>query len=251
MELRSSSGPSADSLFRIEHQSPPSDVALPDSPQPLKPRFRGRLHQIAFIAWIPAGMVLVAVARTAAAKAAAMVFALSLIALYGTSAAYHRLQWSARARKWMRRLDHSMIYVLIAGTYTPFSLLVLHGAWSIIMLSLVWTGAAVGIGLKIASVDRVMTAARRLNAVAGALYIVLGWLAILTLPQIVRTLPWQGTLLLFLGGIFYTAGAFIFARRKPDPSPAVFGYHEIWHSMVIGGSACHYTVILLAVLTLH
>jgi hemolysin III len=209
------------------------------------------LHQFAFIAWIPAGLVLVAVAPTAAARAAAMVFALSLIALYGTSAAYHRLPWSDRALRWMKRLDHSMIYVLIAGTYTPFSLLVLHGTWSVAMLSIVWTGAALGVGLKIASVDRMIAGGRRLNAAAGALYVILGWLGILTLPQIVRGLPWPGTMLLFLGGVFYTVGAFIFARRKPDPVPAVFGYHEVWHSMVIGGSACHYAVIMLAVLTVH
>jgi len=209
------------------------------------------LHQFAFIASIPAGLILVAVAPKRGARVAAMVFALSLIAMFGTSAAYHRLPWSEHARRWMRRLDHSMIYVLIAGTYTPFSLLVLHGAWSVAVLIIVWVGAATGIALKIASVDRFMAAARRLNAVAGALYIVLGWLALLTLPQIVRALPWPGTMLLFLGGVFYTAGAFIFARGRPDPVPAVFGYHEVWHSFVIGGSACHYAVIMLAVLTVH
>jgi hemolysin III len=218
---------------------------------PPKPRLRGRLHQVAFIVYIPAGLVLVAIAPRTNARLAAMVFALSLIALFGTSAAYHRLPWSAIARTRMKRLDHSMIYILIAGTYTPFSLLVLHGGWSVAMLWIVWVGAALGVGLKIASVDRLMAAARRLNAVAGALYIILGWLAILTLPQIVRALPWPATLLLFLGGVFYTAGAVIFARGRPNPAPAVFGYHEIWHSMVIGGSACHYSVILLAVLSVR
>jgi hemolysin III len=200
---------------------------------------------------IPAGLILVALAPRTPARLAAMVFALSLIALFGTSAAYHRLPWSARARRWMRRLDHSMIYVLIAGTYTPFSLLVLHGMWSVAMLSVVWAGAAIGVGLKVASVDRLMTAARRLNAVASGMYVFLGWLAVVTLPQIVRRLPWPGTVLLLLGGMLYTAGALVFARKRPDPAPAVFGYHEIWHSMVIGGSACHYAVILLAVLSLQ
>ena len=199
--------------------------------------------------YIPAGLVLVAVAPSTGARMAAMVFSLSLIALFGTSAAYHRLPWSAKSRSWMKRLDHSMIYVLIAGTYTPISLLVLHGAWSVVILSVVWGGAAIGAGLKFASVDRVMAAARHLNAVAGGLYIVLGWVAILTLPQIVRTLPWPGTLLLFLGGIFYTAGAFLFAIGKPDPRPAVFGYHEIWHSMTVAAATCHYVVILRVVLS--
>jgi hemolysin III len=235
----------------ITVQTTLSEEDISSSPLPPKPRFRGRLHQVAFMVSIPAGLILVAVAPSTSARIAAMVFSLSLIALFGTSAAYHRLPWSAKARSRMKRLDHSMIYVLIAGTYTPVSLLVLHGVWSVVILSVVWGGAAVGAALKIASVDRLMAAARHLNAVAGGLYIVLGWVAIVTLPQIVHTLPWPGTLLLFLGGIFYTAGAFIFAMGKPDPRPAVFGYHEIWHSMVIGGSACHYAVILLAVLTLH
>jgi hemolysin III len=239
------------SLLSITEQTTLISEEDSSSPNQPKPRFRGRLHQFAFMASIPAGLVLVAVAPTPSARLAAMVFSLSLIALFGTSAAYHRLPWSVHARSWMKRLDHSMIYVLIAGTYTPFSLLVLHGVWSVVILSIVWTGAAIGVGLKFAAVDRLMAAARHLNAVAGSLYIILGWLAILTLPQIVHALPWPGTLLLLLGGVFYTVGAVIFARRKPDPIPRVFGYHEIWHSMVIGGSACHYVVILLAVLTLH
>jgi hemolysin III len=223
----------------------------PASALPPKPRFRGRLHQFAFMASIPAGLALVAVAPRTSARVAAMVFALSLIALYGTSAAYHRLPWSDRARSWMKRLDHSMIFVLIAGTYTPFSLLVLDTPWSFVLLGVVWAGALVGIAFKLASVDRIRAAARRLNATAAAMYIVLGWLAILTMPRIVRVLPWPAVALLFGGGLLYTSGAVIFLRKRPDPAPAVFGYHEIWHSMVIGGSACHYVVILLAVLTLH
>jgi hemolysin III len=223
---------------------------VPPDPE-LKPRFRGRLHQIAFIVWIPAGLVLVAVAPRPAARVSAMVFALSLIAMYGTSAAYHRLPWSAKARARMKRLDHSMIYVLIAGTYTPLSLLVLKPPLSTVVLSLVWAGAAIGIALKVASVDSVRAAARRLNATAGAMYVILGWLAVLTLPQIVRTLPWPGVVLMFVGGILYTGGALVVLRHRPDPNPAVFGYHEVWHSMVIGGSMCHYGMIMLAVLTVH
>lgn len=180
-----------------------------------------------------------------------MIFALSLIAMYGTSAAYHRLPWSDKARARMKRLDHSMIYVLIAGTYTPFSLLILKPPWSFVMLGLAWGGAATGIALKIASVDRIRAAAHRLNAMAGAMYVILGWLAVVTLPQILRRLPWPGVALMFAGGILYTAGALVVLRRRPDPNPAVFGYHEIWHSMVIGGSMCHYGMIMLAVLTVH
>jgi hemolysin III len=209
------------------------------------------LHQIAFICSIPAGLLLVAVAPTGVARGAALVFALSLTALYGTSAAYHRLPWSAKALAWMKRLDHAMIFVLIAGTYTPFSLLALHGTWSIAILSVVWAGAIVGIVFKFAAIDKVKAAARRLNATAAAMYVILGWVAVITLPQIVHRLPWPAVFLMVLGGLLYTVGAAMFNRGRPNPVPAVFGYHEVWHSMVIGGSMCHYGMILVTILAIH
>jgi hemolysin III len=172
---------------------------------------------------------------------AALVFAFSLIALYGTSAAYHRLPWNPRAKRWMKRLDHSMIFMLIAGTYTPFALLVLPWPWSVVILSVAWAGAASGVVLKMIRIDG-------MRAVSGALYLTLGWLAIVALPQIIRGLSGPAVGLLFAGGILYTAGAVVLARRRPDPRPTVFGYHEIWHAMVVGGSLCHYTLVLLIVL---
>jgi len=198
---------------------------------------RGRLHQAAFLVSVPAGLALVAAAPTTMARVAALVFASSLIALYGTSAAYHRLPWNPDAKRWMKRLDHSMIFMLIAGTYTPFALLVLPWPWSVVILSVAGGGAAAGIVLKMFRIDG-------LRAVSGALYLTLGWLAIVALPQIIRGLSGPSVGLLFAGGILYTAGAVVLARRRPAPRPSVFGYHEIWHSMVIGGSMCLYALNL-------
>jgi hemolysin III len=213
---------------------------LPSMESAPKPRFRGRLHQAAFVVSIPAGFGLVAAAPSTGARVAALVFALSLIALFGTSAAYHRLPWTVRGQRWMKRLDHSMIFVLIAGTYTPFSLLVLPWPWSVVILSIAWGGAAVGILLKMIRVDG-------LGAFTGALYVALGWLAVIVLPQIVRGLSGPAIGLLLSGGVLYTTGALVFARRRPDPRPAVFGYHEVWHSLVIAGTMCHYALIFLIV----
>ncbi len=134
-----------------------------------------------------------------------------------------------------------MIFVLIAGTYTPFALLVLGRPWSIVLLSVVWAGAAAGVILKLVKIDG-------FSAVGGALYIVLGWMAIFTAPQIIRGVSGATAGLLLAGGILYTTGAIVLARNKPNPSPRVFGYHEVWHSFVVGASACHYAVILLVVL---
>ncbi len=204
--------------------------------EPPKPSFRGRLHQIAFFLAIPAGITLVIAARTGAARAAATIYALALAGLYGTSAAYHRLPWSSRSLRWMRRLDHSMIFVLIAGTYTPFAVLVLDGAWRVAILSIVWAGAALGILLKMVRIDG-------LKAVGGALYISLGWLAVVALPKIASGLNGPAVGLLLAGGVLYTGGAIVLATHKPNPDPRVFGYHEIWHSFVVAAGVCHYALI--------
>jgi hemolysin III len=208
---------------------------------PVKPRFRGRLHQIAFFVAVPAGVVLIAVAGTTTARVAATVYALSLAGLYGSSASYHRFSWTPKALRRMKRLDHSMIFVLIAGTYTPFLLLVVRGTFSLVLLSIVWAGAGAGILLKMLRIDG-------LRVLTGALYIVLGWLAVVAAPQIVRHLSGTALALLVAGGLIYTSGALVLAKRWPNPDPATFGYHEVWHSAVFSASACHYGVILLLVL---
>jgi hemolysin III len=206
-----------------------------------KPRLRGRLHQVAFFASIPQGVAVIAAAAGAVSRVGATIYALSLSGMYGASALYHRLKWSPRAMMRMKRLDHSMIFVLIAGSYTPVALVVLHGAWSMTILGLAWAGAIVGITIKLLSIERLAT-------LGGAMYIVLGWLLILALPQIVHGLSPTGLSLLFVGGVLYTAGAVVLWRKKPDPNPRWFGYHEVWHSMVVAGSVCHYCAIMLLLL---
>jgi hemolysin III len=211
---------------------------------PSVPRFRGRLHQAAFFVAVPAGVALVIAAPTALSRTAAAIYAMSLAGLYGTSALYHRMPWSPRAKGWMKRLDHSMIFVLIAGTYTPFSLLVLSGTWRAVVLSVVWAGAAVGIVLKMVRIEG-------LKALAATLYIGLGWMVVVASPQMIRGLPPAAVALLATGGILYTTGAIVLATRRPDPSPAVFGYHEVWHAMVVAASLCHFAAVFLVVLALR
>jgi hemolysin III len=202
---------------------------------------RGRLHQIAFFLSLPAGVALVALAGTGRARVAAAVFAVSLAGVFGASAAYHRGPWSDAARRRMKRLDHSMIFVLIAGTYTPFCLLALHGMWGIALLVAVWAGAVTGIILKQVNVDG-------MHRSTGFLYIALGWLVVLAIPKLLDGLSPAGFSLVIAGGLLYTAGAIVFALKRPDPKPAVFGYHEIWHAFTAGASLCHYSAVVLVVL---
>lgn len=130
-----------------------------------------------------------------------------------------------------------MIFVLIAGTYTPFCLLVLHGAWAYVVLATVWTGAIAGILLKTLAYERT-------QKIGGALYIVLGWVVVIAMPQIVGGMSALGVVLLATGGVLYTVGAVILFTRRPNPSPRIFGYHEIFHSMVLGAGICHYVAVL-------
>lgn len=213
---------------------------LDTQPGPPKPRLRGRIHEVAFFASLPAGAALVLVAEGTAARIGALVYALSLSAVFGASAAYHRGRWSPLALRRMKRLDHSMIFVLIAGSYTPIALLVLHGAWSVVILSVVWAGAATGIVLKFAKIDG-------LHVPTGILYIGLGWLAVVALPQLLRGMSATQATLMVVGGLLYTAGALVFAMKRPDPRPAVFGFHEVWHAFMVTAAACHFAMIVLVV----
>jgi hemolysin III len=187
---------------------------------------------------------LILAARGVPARVGAIVFAVSLAGVFATSAAYHRLPWSPRGKQWMKRMDHSMIFVLIAGTYTPGVLLLLHGAWKVTGLALVWGVAAVGIMFKMIQIDR-------FKALGGALYITLGWLAVIGLPQVFRNMPPAAIALMFAGGLLYTGGAIVLLRNRPNPNPRVFGYHEVWHSFTLGASACHFAMVFLLVLSVH
>jgi hemolysin III len=207
----------------------------------VKPRLRGVLHQWAFVVFLGLAVLLVALASGAAERAAAAIFAGALVTMFGTSAVYHRVDWrTVRARMWWRRLDHAMIYVLIAGTYTPFAVLALEGAWRPAVLSTVWAGALAAVVLKVVWLE----APKWLSAALG---ISLGWIGIVALPELVPAIGLHGTVLLGIGGILYTAGAIVYARGRPDPVPAVFGYHEVFHACVIGAAACQYAVVALLV----
>lgn len=212
-----------------------------DAPvSPPKPRLRGWFHEVAFFVSLPAGVTLAVLAAGAKAKTAAIVYAVSLSAVFGASAAYHRVNWSPKGLRRMKRLDHSMIFVLIAGSYTPICLLALHGPWRIVLLSIVWSGAVVGITVKLIRIDG-------FHVLSGFLYIALGWLAILALPALWHGLSPAALVLMIAGGVLYTLGAIVLARRRPDPKPALFGYHEVWHAFMVAAVACHYAMIMIVV----
>jgi hemolysin III len=203
----------------------------------VKPRMRGLFHQVAFVVAIPAFVILVAVARTTTARLAAIVYGLGVCALYGVSSSYHRFRWSPAARERMKRADHGTIFVMIAATYTPVCLLVLHGVLRVDLLLGVWLAAVTGLVLALFGV-----AQRR--GIGFGLYLAMGWLAAVAMPELLHRVGGGGIALLVIGGLLYTVGAVILASGRPDPFPHVFGYHEVWHSLVIAASACHWFLIL-------
>ena len=194
------------------------------------------LHEIAFWLAVVAGPLLFAAADGPRERLGSAVFAASVVACFGASALYHRVKWPPQIRVWMRRIDHAGVYLMIAGTYTPVSLLALHGKWRSVVLAVVWTGAAAAIVLKFAWI----TAPKWLAAGLG---IALGWVAVVALPELVRSLDAAAVVLLVAGGLAYTAGAIVYARGRPDPVPSVFGYHELFHALTIVGVACQYSAI--------
>jgi hemolysin III len=203
-----------------------------------KPRLRGVSHQWAFFASLGAGLALVLAADDARAAVAMTIYVFSLSAMLGTSALYHRVTWSPAARLWMRRLDHTMIFVFIAGTYTPFALLVMHGTLADVVLVVVWITALAGIVLNLVWISAPYW-------FATAVYLSTGWVAIVTLPQLWEEIGPVGVGLIALGGALYSAGAVIYARRRPNPNPQVFGYHEIFHVLVIAAAAVQYAAVAI------
>jgi len=199
-------------------------------------------HQWAFFVSVVLGAALVVSAPAGVARLAAGVYALSVAGLFGASALYHRITWaSAAARRWMRRVDHSMIFLLIAGSYTPFALLVLDGTLATAILVAVWTGAAVGVLLKLLWIDAP-------KWLASLTYVLLGWVAVAAYPDLLRELGITATAMVTAGGVLYTLGALVYALRRPDPAPEVFGYHEVFHVLVIAAAALQYAVVAFFVL---
>jgi hemolysin III len=207
---------------------------------PPKPRLRGVLHEVGAYAAVPLGVVIGLAADNTLARVSAAVFAGAVVSMFAASAVYHRFTWSPGTRLWLRRLDHAGIFGLIAGTYTPFGLLVLEGSWRIAVLAVVWTGAAVAILAKLAWV----AAPKWLSAAAG---VALGWVGVVVFPQILHRAGAPAAALVLGGGLCYTAGAVVYARRRPDPAPRIFGYHELFHALVLVAVALQYGAVALVV----
>ncbi len=203
----------------------------------VKPKLRGVSHEWAFFVSLFLGAGLIFAAKTPRATLAVAIYAVSLSALLGTSALYHRVEWKRpNVRRWMRRLDHSMIFFLIAGTYTPFALLVLHGPLAAAILVVVWIGAIAGAAVEMVWIDHP-------KWVAALIYMSLGWVAAVAFPELWADMGVTGTLLVAAGGLLYTAGAVVYATQRPNPNPRVFGYHEVFHALVIAAAAAHFTAI--------
>ena len=203
---------------------------------PTKPKYRGVSHQIAFWVSLAMGAGLIASAPDGKARLAVSVYSVCLSAMFGVSAAFHRHNWSPRARLRMRRLDHSTIFTAVAGTYTPIALLALHGTTREVILWLAWLGAGTGVILQLAW----KTAPKWL---AGVLYIALGWAAISALPELTQSSGVGALAFLVIGGVFYTIGAVVYALRRPDPNPEIFGYHEVFHALVIAAALSQWIVV--------
>jgi hemolysin III len=224
-------------------------LAPPDTGQPLgarasaptpKPRMRGVLHLIAFPVSLISGAALLGVADTAAERWAGLVYTVATAVLFGVSALYHRGTWDARTHARLRRLDHSNIFLMIAGTYTPLCVALLGGTTRTLVLAVVWVGALAGIAFRVAW----------LHAPAWLytpFYVGLGWVAVAVLPSLARAGGAAVVTLLLIGGVAYSLGGIVYALRRPDPAPATFGYHEIFHTGTIVGFVCHYVSVVLAV----
>ena len=205
----------------------------------MKPRLRGVSHEYAFFVSLVLGIGLIVIAKGGEARLAVAIYAVSLSALFGVSALYHVHQWERpSARRWMRRLDHTMIFFLIAGTVTPFALLVMEPPLSTALLIAVWAGALAGTIVELVWVDHP-------KWVAAIVYIAVGMIGAIGFPAIVAEAGIVAGLLIALGGALYATGAIIYAAQRPDPSPTVFGYHEIFHVLVIAAAAVHFAAVAL------
>ena len=207
-----------------------------------KPRLRGRLHQYAFFVALASGIVLCSIAATRPGIApfvSCLVYSVTVCGLFGISALYHRKVWTERGYQVMRRLDHSMIFIFIAGTYTPFCVILLSPSKATLMLSLIWVGAVGGVALK--------TIWPHVPRWVGApLYLALGWAAVAILPDVLYTGGVADLVLLATGGVIYSVGAVFYALRRPNPWPTVFGHHEFFHACTLVAALCHHFAIYVA-----
>jgi hemolysin III len=206
----------------------------------VKPRLRGVFHELGFYAALGLGVALVLTTHAGRPRIAAAIFAGCVVACFGASALYHRPTWRPAARAWLARLDHAGVYLLIAGTYAPFGLLVMSTGWAVPVLSVVWSGAFAAILLKFLCV-------RAPKSLWAAIAVGLGWVGAAAFTQLLK-LQLPGLLLVVAGGLLYTSGAIVYARRRPDPVPHVFGYHELFHVLTVAAVGCQYASIAFFVL---
>lgn len=224
-----------------EHGQTPREAAKAAAEAAKKPSARGWIHAVALPVALFAGLVLVAISDTATARWSTAVFAASGVILFGMSALYHRFNWTPKTKAALRRLDHANIFILIAGTYTPMAMLALPFPKSVILLSLVWGGAIIGILLRVFFLN----APRWLYV---ALYLVLGWAAVMYIVDLFAfSIPMA--ILIIVGGLAYSVGAIAYATKRPNPSPNHFGFHEIFHTFTVVAWACHWAAVLVATLT--
>jgi hemolysin III len=203
----------------------------------LVPRLRGVSHTVAFFLAVAAAIVVVVLAPTGRATVAVAIYGAGLIALFGGSALYHRWPGPPRFKPLLKRIDHSTIFVFIAASYTPVALVVLHGAIVWVILGVAWGGAAAGVAFSLVRIE-----APR-GVIAGS-YLALGWVVVIVLPQLISTLKPEPLVLLAAGGLLYSAGAVIYARQRPDPWPRTFGFHEVFHALVIVAAAAQYVALV-------
>jgi hemolysin III len=206
----------------------------------VKPRLRGVFHELGFYAALGLGVALVLSAEPGRARVAAVIFAGCVASCFGFSALYHRPTWKPTVRAWLARLDHAGVYLLIAGTYTPFGLLVMSTGWAVPVLSVVWSGTFAVIVLKLFWL-------RMPKSLSASIGVALGWVGIVAFSQLLK-LQVFGLLLVVSGGLLYTAGAVVYARRRPNPVPQVFGYHELFHVLTLAAAGCQYAAIAFFVL---
>jgi hemolysin III len=205
-----------------------------------RPRARGWIHRISFLVAWPATLLLVAIAPTWQARLSVAIYGTTLLAVFWVSSTYHRGSWTAEEFvRWQRR-DHAAIFLLIAGSYTPYCVLALDGPWRVWMLVGVWAVAGLGILMKLYRVD--------LHVLSGIMYLGLGWAAVIVFPQFVRNLDPAPLILTVVGGLLYSIGALALATHRPRLFPRTFGYHEVWHTATAAAAACHYVAVLLMVI---
>jgi hemolysin III len=244
VSARPVAGPAAEPPRTVSVRSGRGSVVsmprLRQAGDPTRPQWRGWLHAAAVPVALVLATVLITLAPAGAPTVGCAVYGVALVALFGISALYHRLAWGPRGRALMRRMDHSMIFAFIAGSYTPFALTLLHGVARWTVLAVVWGGAVVGIALRM-----IFAGAPRWAYVP--VYVGLGWVAVFVLDPIRDTGGIAALALLLVGGVVYSAGGVVYALRRPDPLPRSFGYHEVFHAATIVAALCHYIAVMFAI----